>query len=66
MADVKAEGKKKIGALDGNVKIEQGNNYISFYDVTNGVYCMLWGQFPDGTYGFIIAKQGEDVFEIFA
>jgi len=67
MADIKAEGKKQIGALDGNVKIEQGNNYLTVYDEIEGVYQIVIGRLPDGTIGFVIAKTGEDVFaDVFA
>lgn len=67
MAEIKEEGKKKVDALDGNVKIEQGNNYLTVYDEIEGVYQIVMGRLPDGTIGLVIAKTGEDVFtDVFA
>lgn len=65
MAEVKEEGKQQVGALDGNVKIEQGNNYLTVYDEIEEVYQIIMGRLPDGTIGFIITKTGEDAFEAF-
>ena len=66
MAEVKSEGQQQVGALDGNVKIEQGNNYMTVFDEIEGVYQIIMGRLPDGTIGFVITKTGEDVFEAFA
>ncbi len=55
--------KKQVGALDGNLKLEQGNNRITMFDGTD--YRIIFGLLPDGTIGFIITKEGEDAFDVF-
>ncbi len=65
MAEIKLEGQKKTDTLDGNTKIETGNNYLTVFDEIEEVYQIIVGRLPDGTIGLVITKTGEDAFEAF-
>jgi len=76
----KYTGQQSTAILDGNIRIEEGNNRMV---ITNGSIEMLTitqdgivlndgtnrrmiiGKMPDGTIGIIISKTGADVFNLF-
>jgi hypothetical protein len=60
----KYTGQKSTSVLNGQLRIEDGNNRMVLYDGSN--YRMIIGVLPDGTVGIAISKQGEDVFAAFS
>lgn len=49
---------------DTGARVEQRDGYISVYDGTD--YRVLLGLLPDSTYGIVVSKPGEDVYDVFS
>jgi hypothetical protein len=59
----KYTGQESTSVLNGQLRIEDGNNRMVLYDGTD--YRMILGVLPDGTIGMVISKPGIDVFSVF-
>lgn len=59
----KYNGQQSTSVLNGQLRIEDGNNRMVMYDGTH--YRMIIGLLPDGTVGMVISKPGVDVFSLF-
>lgn len=60
---MQTQGGKNIAAAGGQIAFEQDNSRFVMFDGT--VYRMIFGLLPDGSIGFIISKEGVDVFSLF-
>lgn len=60
---MQTQGGKNVSAIGGQLSYEQDNSRFVMFDGT--VYRMIFGLLPDGTIGFIISKEGVDVFSLF-
>lgn len=56
-------GQQRTSVLNGQLRIEDGNNRMVLFDGTN--YRMIIGLLPDGTVGIVISREGVDVFNVF-
>lgn len=59
----KYTGSASTSVLNGQLRIDDGNNRMVLYD--GNYYRMIIGVLPDGTVGMIISKPGVDVFSLF-
>jgi hypothetical protein len=60
----KYTGSANTSVLNGQLRIDDGENRMVLFDGTN--YRMIIGVLPDGTVGIAISKVGEDVFAAFS
>ena len=57
-------GQSKTDVLNGKIRIEDGENRIVIYDEDN--LRIIIGLLPDGTYGFVMSKEGYDLIDVFS
>lgn len=61
---VKTKGKQIDSVLDGQVRLELGNNRLVVADA-NGIIRMIIGVLPDGDIGIVITKEGVNALDVF-
>lgn len=55
-----------VNALNENFALLENLNRSQVFKDETGVNRIILGRFPDGTWGLIISKEGEDVIRLFS
>lgn len=66
MADIKIKhsGQNTTESSSGYLRIEDGNNRLVLFNGT--IFRLILGLMPDNSVGFVISKEGTDVFTVFS
>jgi hypothetical protein len=57
---------QKTAVINNNFAQLDGETYTRIYNNAQGVPTIIIGLLPDGTTGIVVAKEGENVLDVFA